>query len=80
MWIFYALAAASVIVLRVRRPDLSRPVRCVGYPLVPVLFVLAAGVMTVLSIRESPGNTLPWLGVLVGGIPIYYVWRSVKRT
>src|SRR3989454_5932017 len=38
---FYALAAAAVFVLRRRRPDLPRPVRVLGYPVVPSLFVLA---------------------------------------
>jgi APA family basic amino acid/polyamine antiporter len=75
MWIFYALAAAAVIVLRIRRPALHRPYRCWGYPVVPVLFILAAGVMTVLSIIESPATTLPWLLVLAAGVPACYAWR-----
>jgi amino acid transporter len=79
MWIFYALAAAGVIVLRIRRPDLPRPCRCWGYPLVPVLFILSAAVITVLSVRESPRQTLPWLGVLAAGAPTYYLWRRLTR-
>lgn len=75
MWIFYALAAAAVIVLRVRRPDLPRPYRCWGYPVVPLLFILSAAIITVLSIRDSPRSTLPWLAVLAAGAPIYYLWN-----
>ena len=77
MWIFYACATAGVIILRVRSPDLARPYRCVGYPWVPILFVLAAAAMTVLSIREDPRNTLPWLGVLLLGTPAYFLWRRL---
>ncbi|MBI2900697.1 MAG: amino acid permease [Planctomycetes bacterium] len=77
MWIFYGLAAVGVIVLRVRRPDLDRPYRCRGYPVVPVLFIAAAAAMTVLSILDSPRQTLPWLGVLVAGAPAYYLWRRL---
>ena len=81
MWIFYAGAAVAVIVLRIRRPDLPRPYRCWGYPVVPVLFILAAVAMTVLSIRESPRSTLPWLAVLICGAPTYYLWvRFAKPT
>jgi APA family basic amino acid/polyamine antiporter len=79
MWIFYAGAVAAVVVLRLRRPDLPRPYRCWGYPFVPLLFVLSAAVMTVLSIREAPSRTLPWLAVLVGGAPTYYLWRRFAK-
>jgi APA family basic amino acid/polyamine antiporter len=75
MWIFYGLAAAAVIVLRIRRPQLERPYRCVGYPLVPGLFVLASATMTVLLIIDSPANTLPWLAVLAAGWPAYWLWK-----
>ncbi len=75
MWIFYGLAALAVIVLRVRRPDAPRPFRCWGYPVVPLLFAGAAVAMTALSIADNPGRTLPWLGVLIAGLPVYLVWR-----
>ncbi|GMV97088.1 MAG: amino acid permease [Phycisphaerae bacterium] len=81
MWIFYALAAVSVIVLRLRRPDLPRPYRCWGFPLVPAAFILATLFMTVLSIRANPRDTLTWLVILLAGVPAYYVWRYfVPRT
>lgn len=75
MWIFYAGAAVSLIVLRIRRPDLSRPCRCWGYPILPVLFIAASALMTVLAIKASPKETLFWLAVLVVGTPAYYLWR-----
>lgn len=91
MWIFYAMAAGAVIVLRVRRPEAERPYRCPGSPVVPGLFVLASVFMTVMSIwqdvsREAvegeaaPGmNTLPWLVFLAAGWPVYLVWERVVR-
>jgi len=82
MWIFYAMGAAAVIVLRVKQPGLARPYRCWGYPVVPVLFVLAAVTMTGLSIQEAWKDTVPWIGVLLVGWPMYSVWRrfSPDRT
>ena len=80
IWIFYGVAALSVIILRVRRPDLARPYRVPGYPVVPALFILSAVGMTVLSIIESPWTTGPWLGVLLAGYPIYFVWQKFFRT
>ena len=75
MWIFYGLAAAVIIVLRVRRPEAERPCRCWGYPWTPVIFMLVAAGMTGLSIAESPRATLPWLGVLLVGVPVYSIWK-----
>ncbi len=74
MWIFYGLAAAAIFILRIKRPDVPRPYRCWGYPAVPALFILASAVMTGMSIYQSPGQTLPWIGLLVAGIPVYYLW------
>jgi len=79
MWIFYGMSAAAIFVLRIRRPDQARPYRCWGYPLVPALFVLSSAGMTGLLIRESPRNTLPWLGVLLAGAPVYLLWRRLNR-
>jgi APA family basic amino acid/polyamine antiporter len=79
MWIFYALAGSAIFVLRVRRPDAPRPARCPGYPVVPGLFVLASLAMTVMTIAQDPEGTLPWLGVLVAGVPVYYLWEWARR-
>ncbi len=78
-WIFYGLAGASLFLLRHRRPDAERPYRCAGYPLVPGLFVLAAVGMTIGSIVDSPGSTLPWVGVLACGAPLYLLWNRGRR-
>ncbi len=75
MWIFYAAAAVAVIVLRIRRPDLPRPYRCWGYPVVPIVFIAVSALMTVLSIYDDPSETLPWVGVLAAGAPAFYIWR-----
>jgi APA family basic amino acid/polyamine antiporter len=74
MWIFYGLAACSIFILRVRRPDAQRPFRCWGYPVVPAVFILAAVAMTVLSILDDPGSTLPWVAILIAGLPVYFIW------
>ena len=81
MWIFYAMAGASIFILRRRLPDAPRAYRCWGYPVVPALFIASALVMTVLSIMESREKTLPWIAVLLAGIPVYYLWqRATQRT
>jgi len=81
MWIFYAMAAAAIFILRTRRPEFPRPFRCPGYPVVPAVFVLVSLGMTALTIYGDHDSnyvhTLPWLGVLAAGVPIYFVWRRL---
>jgi basic amino acid/polyamine antiporter, APA family len=85
MWIFYGLAGLALFTLRVKRPDAERPYRCWGYPVVPALFVLAAGAMTALSIwgavKQDGWRAQPlwWLLVLAAGVPIYLVWERLRR-
>lgn len=79
MWIFYALAAAAVFVLRIRRPDAPRPYRCVGYPVVPLVFIIASLGMTVLQLINNPIENRRWLLVLLIGVPIYFFWKAWQR-
>lgn len=74
MWIFYAMAGASTSSCAAVCPT-RRAYRCWGYPVVPALFIASALVMTVLSIMESREKTLPWIAVLLAGIPVYYLWQ-----
>jgi basic amino acid/polyamine antiporter, APA family len=74
-WILYGMAAASVIVLRRKRPDMPRPYRTLGYPVVPVLFVLGAAAVLLFTLRESPRESLLGLGIIVAGLPFYFHWR-----
>jgi len=71
---FYALAAAAVFALRRRQPDRPRPVKVLGYPIVPLLFILATFIILGNALREHPGPTgFAFLGILLG-VPAYYAW------
>lgn len=77
-WLFYGMTAASVFVLRRKRPDLPRPYRTLGYPVLPVLFVLAAGAIVLSTLRESPRESLMGLGLILAGLPFYFHWKRRK--
>src|SRR3989454_1484795 len=80
-WLFAALAAASVFVLRRRRPDLPRPFRVPGYPVTPALFILAAAAIVLNTIVARPVQAIAGLGVVLLGTPGYLLWkRRVGRT
>ena len=75
LWPFYVLTVAGVYVLRRTRPDLPRPYRTWGYPLVPAVFLLASLGMLANALITDPRDTGVTLLVIVAGIPVYYLWR-----
>jgi amino acid transporter len=76
IWPFYALAVASVFVLRKRLPDAERPYRTAGYPVVPAVFLLASVAMLANALFTAPSTTLICFGVILAGIPVFYIWKG----
>ena len=74
-WILYGMTAAAVLVLRRKRPELARPYRTLGYPWVPVLFVLGALGVVLFTLRHSPRESLLGLGLILAGLPFYFHWK-----
>jgi basic amino acid/polyamine antiporter, APA family len=72
---FLALAAGAVIVLRRRLPEVERPYRTPGYPIVPVLFIVATAGLLFNSLVQRPGPTIASFAAILAGVPIYYLWR-----
>lgn len=75
-WILYAMATASVIVLRRKRPDLDRPYRTIGYPVIPVVFVMVALCLLFNTLLESPVRSIAGLGLILLGVPFYFRWKG----
>lgn len=75
IWPFYALAVGAVFILRRTRPDLRRPYRTVGYPIVPLVFLIASVLMLGNSLIRDTAPTLLDFGIILFGIPVYYIWR-----
>jgi basic amino acid/polyamine antiporter, APA family len=74
-WIFYALGAVAIFVYRRREPDLPRPFRTPGYPVTPVLFMLAAAAIVINTIVRQPRSVVFALALMALGLPAYYLWR-----
>jgi amino acid transporter len=75
IWPFYALAVAAVYVLRKKRPDLARPYRAWGYPVIPALFLLASLAMVLNALWTEPVDTGITFAIILAGIPAYLLWR-----
>ncbi len=77
--IFYVLTIAGLFVLRRRRPDAERPYRAFGYPVIPLLYMVAATVIMLALILYKTQTTWPGLVIVLLGVPIYFIWRSLGR-
>ncbi len=78
-WLFYALGTFGIFVLRKKRPDAPRPYKTVGYPIVPLLFVIVAVWFVVNTIITDPRDSLIGLGLVMLGVPAYIYWNRTRN-
>ncbi len=78
LWIFYAMTASGVFVLRRKRPDLPRPYRVTGYPMVPALFVLVALWLVINTLLTNPVESGLGVCLILLGVPLYFHFRRRK--
>jgi amino acid transporter len=79
IWPFYALAVAGVFVLRRKRPDLERPYRTWGYPVVPLLFLAGALLLLGNYLFAETKAFLIDIGIILTGWPAYLIWLRVRK-
>jgi len=77
--LFYILTIAGLFVLRRTRPDMERPYRALGYPVLPALYIAAGLVIEILLLIYKPNYTFPGLGIVLLGIPVFYLWRRAGQ-
>lgn len=75
IWLFYGLTITGVLILRRKRPGLTRPYRVWGYPVTPLLFLIATGWFVVNTATARPGPSLIALAMVAAGIPAYELFR-----
>jgi basic amino acid/polyamine antiporter, APA family len=73
--VFYFLTTLALFRLRRTRPDLPRPVKAFGYPLLPALYMVAVAVLMVVLLIYRPLYTWPGLLIVASGVPVYLIWR-----
>jgi len=78
-WVFYAMGAAGVFILRKKMPNAPRPYRVWGYPYVPVIFIIFAIVFVIITLKEDPRDSLLGLILIALGIPGYLFWKHRQR-
>jgi APA family basic amino acid/polyamine antiporter len=75
-WIFFALAGMAIFYYRRREPNVPRPFRTPGYPVTPVLFILAAVAIVVNTLVTQPMRGIVGLAGVALGVPVYFYWRG----
>ena len=77
--LFYMLTIAGIFILRKKRPDMERPYKAFGYPIMPIIYILMGLAFCILLIIYKPEYTWPGFIIVLIGIPIYFVALASKR-
>jgi APA family basic amino acid/polyamine antiporter len=76
---FYALTVLGIFVLRRKEPGIERPYKAFGYPVLPAIYIVLATVFCVALIIQKPLYATWGLGIVLAGIPLYYIAVSNRE-
>src|SRR5213082_2695109 len=74
--IFYVLTIIGIFVLRRKQPEVERPYKAFGYPIIPVLYIVGAAVILFILFIYQTATTWPGLIIVLTGVPVYFLWRK----
>jgi len=77
--LFYALTILGIFVLRRKRPDIERPYKAFGYPILPALYIILALTFCYFLITMKPKYATIGLGIMLAGIPLYYLAVATRK-
>ncbi|MNY27731.1 putative amino acid permease YhdG [compost metagenome] len=76
--LFYMITVFAVIWLRFKQPNLERPYKTVGYPIVPLIYLLIGSAFCILLILYKPQYTWPGFILIILGLPVYWFINKKK--
>jgi APA family basic amino acid/polyamine antiporter len=77
--LFYAITITGIFILRKKRPDADRPYKAFGYPVLPVIYIILALTFSVFLIQMKPLYAGIGLGIVLTGVPLYYIAVRNKK-
>ncbi|HEX2977182.1 MAG TPA: amino acid permease [Bacteroidales bacterium] len=77
--IFFTLTILAIFILRIRKPDMPRPYKAFGYPVIPALYILVTTFIMVILLIYKPDYTLPGLAIVLLGIPVFFLWDRKRK-
>lgn len=77
--IFYILTISGIFKLRKTKPELDRPYKAIGYPILPAIYIVAASSICITLLVYKYSSSLPGLAIVLLGIPIYYYFVNKEK-
>jgi basic amino acid/polyamine antiporter, APA family len=77
--LFYVLTVTGLFILRKKRPEMERPYKAFGYPVLPAVYVLLAALVMVDLLVVKPRFTWPGLMIVLTGVPVFFLWKGTKN-
>jgi APA family basic amino acid/polyamine antiporter len=77
-WLFYGMTVAGVVILRRKDPNRERPFKVPLYPLIPIVFCIAAAAIAMDMIFAAPGRAAIGITLILTGVPIYVVFQRLN--
>ena len=77
--LFFTLTISAIFVLRVKRPDIPRPYKAFGYPVIPAIYVMTTAFIMVILLIYKPTYTFPGLAIVLLGIPVFFLWKKFSK-
>ncbi len=78
--LFFSLTILAIFILRVKRPELPRPYKSFGYPIIPALYILTTTFIMIILLIYKPKYTFPGLVIVLLGIPVFFLWRKYSKS
>ena len=77
--LFFTITILAIFILRIKRPDIPRPYKSFGYPVIPAIYIIVTSVIMIILLIYKPNYTFPGLIIVLVGIPVYFLWREYHR-
>ena len=79
MVLSYVLTVVGLFVLRRKKPDVPRPYRCTGYPVLPAIYVVLGSLWAINAAVEKRKETLVGTAIVLLGVPFYLYWKRQRK-
>ena len=77
--LFFTLTILAIFILRKKRPDIERPYKAFGYPVIPAMYILTTLSIMIILLIYYPNYTFPGLAIVLLGIPVFFLWRKFNK-
>jgi APA family basic amino acid/polyamine antiporter len=74
--LFFSLTILAIFILRAKKPDIKRPYKAFGYPVIPGFYILVTTFIMIILLIYKPNYTFPGLIIVLIGIPVYFLWKK----